>query len=161
MGPPQSSFHTCYGCKVSVGFAAFAFRLQGAFVPPGGESFRPLSPGEAFANRPAHCLNWPSCILCINWKQHVGLECVSACTSTVTCTRGQGPAVWLLQQNILSAQLRAVGDAWRRSRPKSARQCLTEQKSLVLVSATWSSQFEEVTTMSFLSLPAAYCVQAK
>ncbi len=59
MGPPQSSFHTCYGCKVSVGFAAFAFRLQGAFVPPGGESFRPLSPGEAFANRPAHWL-WGS-----------------------------------------------------------------------------------------------------
>ena len=78
--------------------------------------------------------NWPSLQeLC---KQHVGLECVSAFTSTVTCTREQGGdgVAFTVAQHNSSAQSRAVGDACRRSRPKSgrsARQCLTEQKALV------------------------------
>ncbi len=49
MGPPQSSFHTCYGCKVSVGFAAFAYR--GLLFRPEAKAFAVLGKYFAFRGR--------------------------------------------------------------------------------------------------------------
>ena len=42
MGAAQAHFKVIYGCRVLVGFAAFAFRLQRVFLRPEAKAFAPF-----------------------------------------------------------------------------------------------------------------------